>query len=217
MSGLLATVALLGAVHAPAPATGPAGYYYATGFSVASAADSAQFYVQPQTMPDPNDHSITEFWVTDAARNAVEIGVMTDPGWFGTPKPVLFTDSWTKGNFNGFSNNGFVSTSTVKPNGPAKLPTGWQSFGFSFSGGKMSVSYQGKSIGYYPSTYWKGGWGKAVGDIQVFGETYNQRSGEALPSMDGQVRNSADQIFTYLSTSPYKVKSHSATGFTFGL
>jgi hypothetical protein len=204
--------------------TGPAGYYYATGFFTPNASTSAasgEFDVENETLgSNLNNHSLTEIYVQDQAGNAVEIGVMTDTDFWGTPKPVFFTTSWdgSGGNltqFNGYgghdASSGFVETGSTKSGTP--LADGYQTFGLSYSNGEMKVSLNGKEVGYYPSSFWNGGWGKAA-DGQVFGEVYSY--GGTLPSMNGAVRDFNDHI-TYDggASAPYRQSGESGSGFSF--
>jgi hypothetical protein len=217
---LIAAAALAGAtVSVP----GSAGYYYATGFDSGNSAHtpgasvSAQLYVQPEKMPSPGDHSLTEIWVNDASGNAAEIGVMIDPAFWGTPNPVLFVDSWSQGKFNGYDHDGFISSSAVKPGG--QLKAGWTEFGFRYGDGRLTASVNGKDIGSFPSSFWPGGWDAATG-VMTYGEAYNVKNGDRLPAMNGGVRDfSADgNHITYDGSGvsvPYEIHSKSATGFTF--
>lgn len=198
--------------------TGPAGYYYATGFITPTASVSAEFDVENQSLgSNLNNHSLTEIYVQDTAGNAVEIGVMTDTNFWDTPDPVFFTDSWdgSGGNlttFNGYgAGNGFVQTGDAK-NGTT-VSDGWKTFGLSYSAGRMNVLVNGKVMGYYPSTFWKGGWGSNH-DGQEYGEVYSY--GGTLPTMNGAIRDSNDKL-TYAggASAPYKQTGESATGFTF--
>jgi hypothetical protein len=199
--------------------TGPAGYYYATGFITPTSSVSAQFDVENESLgSNLNNHSLTEIYVQDTAGNAVELGVMTDTDFWGTSKPVLFTDTWdgSGGNltsFNGYdsSQNGFVQTGSIGNGTPES--TGWKTFGLSYSNGRMNVSVNGQTIGYYPSSFWSGGWGKAK-DGQVYGEVYSY--GGTLPTMNGAIRDVNDRI-TYSggASAPYKQTNESSSGFTF--
>jgi Neprosin len=213
--------AALSATTASVP--GSAGYYYATGLDSGNSAhtpgasESAQFYVQPEKVLNNGDHSLTEIWVNDAAGNAAEIGVMIDPAFWGTPNPVLFVDSWSKGKFNGYDNDGFISSSAVKPGG--QLKAGWTEFGFSYAGGSLSVSVNGTNIGSFPSSFWPGGWDATTG-VMTYGEAYNVKNGDDLPAMDGGIRNfsAGGNHITYTGSgvsAPYAIHSKSATGFTF--
>jgi hypothetical protein len=210
---------------------GNAGYYWATGYDSGNASGhagenlSANLFNDHETLPDPNDHSLTEIWVQDdgsqrTSENAAEIGVMTDTAFWGTSNPVLFVDSWSNGHFNAYNpaNNGFVSTSSTVTPGTTQPPVGqFTKYGFDYTGGKLYVMYNGSSIGYFNPTFWPGGWGGNT-EAQVYGEAYNTTNGAQLPTMDGGIGSFAaggPTINGVGASSPYQVHSITPTGFTF--
>lgn len=224
MIAALALAAALTTSHAP---TGPAGYYWATAFDSGQASGapgesvSAQFLVEKQSMPIASDHSLTEIYVSDKNKDAAEVGIMTDPYFWGTPNPVLFVASWTAGKFNGYSsaNNGYVSTGAAPGFATQPKIGSWVQFGISYAAGQVNVSYGGKTIGHFKSTFWS--W-KANTGASVYGEAYNVTSGAELPSMDGAVRDfsAGGNHLTYVGngvSSPYTIaKGRTAFSFSGG-
>jgi hypothetical protein len=213
--------------EASASVTGASGYYWATGFDngTPTATVSAQFYTEPESVPDGGDgldHSITEIWYQDKAGNAVEVGVDVDDDW-ANGQPFIFTDSWSKGKFNGYddfgpSGNGFVSTdSSIVPYVTEPAMDKWSKYEFHYSSayGELWVLFDGNTIGYYPSSFFPGGWGSAS-ETQTYGEVYN--GGGTLPTMNGGVQDYSDGSNTlgdYGVSSPYEFTSKSPTEFTF--
>jgi hypothetical protein len=213
-----ATLSSSSAVSAPQ-------YSYATGFDSAPAGQTwlqENFLIESQTLKDrtgssEDNHSLTETYVRDAAGNAFEFGVTSDAEG-ATTRPTLFTSAWTAGRFSGYK-AGFVSTSSVKP-GSFNPPVGTSpQFGYSISGGKIWLSYGGKTYGYIPESFWKGGFG-AVTETQTYGEVFNNSpGGSSIPTMNGRVSNyktsTGSHLYSIGVSSPYRTTSVSSTGFTF--
>jgi hypothetical protein len=223
------------ATHATAPAPQPqvAGqqgqkhYYYATAFdsglrsNVGPNTVQVQFYAQSAHLINQSDHSLTEIFTRDAAGNAVELGVTTDTFWLPNAKPHLFVSSWTAGKWNGYDTNaGFVSTSPSATPGVTEPPLNkYTEYGYTYTQGRMWVSYNNAYIGYFRTSIWRGGWGTAT-ESQTYAEVYaSDTSAKALPTMSGAVRNytsSTGSHFTDFTTSaPYKIHGASGTGFGF--
>jgi hypothetical protein len=200
-------------------------YSYATGYDSSPARQTwlqEDFLIQSQSLKDrtgsaEDNHSLTETYVRDAAGNAFEFGVMSDAVGT-TTQPTLFTSAWTAGNFSGYE-AGFVSTSSVRPDS-FNPPVGTSpEFGYTISGGKIWLTYGGKTFGYIPESYWKGGFG-AVTETQTYGEVFNNSpGGSSTPTMNGRISNYKTSTGSHLTSigvsSPYRVTSASKTGFTF--
>ena len=207
--------------------TGPAGYYWATGFNSGNAsghpgeAITAQFYTNSETVPNSADgnHSLTETFTQDVNGHAVEVGMMTDPAFWGTNNPVLFVSTWTGAVFNGYDESaGFVSTSsTIKP-GTFQPPLGtWNEYGTSYSGGKVNITYGGTVIGYVPGSFWPNGY-SGDHESQTYGEVYNGVAGGDLPTMNGGARdyNAGGPVLGgYGVSSPYELHSETQASFSF--
>jgi hypothetical protein len=224
-AGIALSALLLPALSASASVAPAQQYSWATGFDSGSAGPSwmqENFLIQNQSLKDrtgsiEDNHSLTETYVRDAAGNAFEFGVTSDP-WDATTQPTLFTTAWTAGNFKGYQ-AGFVSTTSVKP-GSFIPPAGTSpEFGYSISGGKVWFTYGGKDYGYIPESYWPGGFG-TVSETQTYGEVFNHSpGGSTIPTMNGRVSNYRTSTGSHLTafgvSSPYRIKSASGTGFTF--
>jgi hypothetical protein len=226
ITGLLlpALSASAATLHSSSAVTGQQ-YSYATGFDSASAGQTwlqEIFLIESQSLKDrtgsiEDNHSLTETYVRDAAGNAFEFGVTSD-ALGATTRPTLFTSAWTAGNFGGYK-AGFVSTTSVMP-GSFNPPVGTSpEFGYSISGGKIWLTYGGKTFGYIPESYWKGGFG-AVTETQTYGEVFNNSpGGSSTPTMNGRISNYKTSTGSHLTSigvsSPYRVTSASRTGFTF--
>jgi hypothetical protein len=200
-------------------------YSYATGFDSKSAGQTwlqENFLIESQNLKDrtgsaEDNHSLTETYVRDAAGNAFEFGVTSDARG-ATTRPTLFTSTWTAGKFSGYD-AGFVSTSSVKPES-FKPPVGTSpEFGYSISGGKIWLTYGGKTFGYIPESYWKGGF-RAVTETQTYGEVFNNSpGGSSIPTMNGRISNyktsTGSHLYSIGVSSPYRVTSSKGSGFTF--
>jgi hypothetical protein len=200
-------------------------YSYATGFDSASSGQTwlqENFLIESQSLKDrtgsvEDNHSLTETYVRDAAGNAFEFGVTSDTE-DATTRPTLFTSVWKAGKFSGYE-AGFVSTTSVKP-GSFKPQVGTSpEFGYSISGGKVWLTYAGKTFGYISESYWKGGFGK-VTETQTYGEVFNNSpGGSSIPTMNGRISNyktsTGSHLYSIGVSSPYRVTSASRTGFTF--
>jgi hypothetical protein len=217
---------------APAPQPQQSGqrsaphYYYATAFDsgfrsgVGPNTVHVEFYAQTDRLHSQADHSLTEIFTRDAAGNAIEVGVTTDTFWLPNAKPHLFVSSWTDGRWNGYdSDAGFVSTSSAATPGVTEPPLNkFTEYGYTYSGGKIWISYNNVYIGYFPAKIWPGGWRTAT-ESQTYAEVYTSNSVSALPTMNGSVRGyttSTQSHFTAFTTSsPYKMHNASSTGFGF--
>jgi hypothetical protein len=222
-AGIALTGLLLPAAAASAATASQ--YSYATGFDSGSAAPTwlqENFLIQTQSLTDStgsieDNHSLTETYVRDAAGNAFEFGVTSDAQG-ATTRPTLFTSTWTANSFSGYE-AGFVSTTSVRP-GSFKPPVGTSpEFGYSITGGKIWLTYGGKTFGYIPESYWAGGFG-AVTEMQTYGEVFdNTPGGSSIPTMKGRVSNyrtsTGSQLTSVAISSPYRLTNVSRTGFTF--
>jgi hypothetical protein len=200
-------------------------YSYATGFDSKSAGQTwlqENFLIESQNLKDrtgsaEDNHSLTETYVRDAAGNAFEFGVTSDTQ-DATTRPTLFTSVWKAGKFSGYE-AGFVSTTSVKP-GSFKPPVGTSpEFGYSISSGKIWLTYGGKTFGYIPESYWKGGF-RAVTETQTYGEVFNNSpGGSSIPTMNGRISNyktsTGSHLYSIGVSSPYRVTSSSRNGFAF--
>jgi hypothetical protein len=112
-----------------------------------------------------------------------------------------------------------VSTTSVKP-GSFKPPVGTSpEFGYSISSGKIWLTYGGKTFGYIPESYWKGGF-RAVTETQTYGEVFNNSpGGSSIPTMNGRISNyktsTGSHLYSIGVSSPYRVTSSSRNGFAF--
>jgi hypothetical protein len=226
LAGLLisATGANAATLHS-ATATPVQNYSYATGFDSGSAGPTwlqENFLIESQSLKDStgsieDNHSLTETYVRDAAGNAFEFGVTSDAEG-ATTQPTLFTSTWTAGKFSGYE-AGFVSSSSVRP-GSFRPPVGTSpQFGYSISGGKIWLTYNGKNFGYIPESYWPGGFG-TVSETQTYGEVFNNTpGGSSIPTMNGRVSNYKTSTGSHLTSigasSPYRLSGVSGSGFTF--
>jgi hypothetical protein len=210
---------------------GATGYYYATAFDSGNASGhpgtsiKASFYGNAETVPNSQagNHSLTETWVQDKNGNAVEIGEMTDPDFWGTNNPVLFATSWTAGHFNGYAGRstdvtGFVSTSSTVKAGVTQPPIGsYTSYQIVYSGGQIQFFYAGHEFGYIPGSFFSGGY-QGNHESQTYAETYNGVSGGALPTMNGGVESynaGGPTLNDYGVSTPYKIHSETPTSFSF--
>jgi hypothetical protein len=200
-------------------------YSYATGFDSKSAGQTwlqENFLIESQSLKDrtgaaEDNHSLTETYVRDAAGNAFEFGVTSDAQG-ATTRPTLFTSVWKAGKFKGYE-VGFVSTTSVKP-GSFNPPVGTSpEFGYSISGGKIWLTYAGKTFGYIPESYWAGGF-RAVTETQTYGEVFNNSpGGSSIPTMNGHISNyktsTGSHLYSIGVSSPYRVTSANGSGFAF--
>src|ERR1022692_2843786 len=231
--GALSVPPLSTPAAAPAPGPAQAGqrsaahYYYATAFDsgfrngVGPNTVHVQFYAKTDQLPDKSDHSLTEIFTRDAAGNAVEVGITTDTFWLPNATRHLFVSSWTDGRWNGYDGNaGFVSTSSAATPGVTEPPLNkYTEYGYTYSGGKMWISYNNVYIGYFPAKIWPGGWRTAT-ESQTYAEVYTSTSRAGpLPAMNGAVRDHAhhpgSHYTAFRASSPYKISNTSSTGFGF--
>ncbi len=75
-----------------------------------------------------NDHSLTEMLVKGSRHRTYEVGVMTDPAYYGDTGQHLFVSSWDASGFLGL-NTGFKPTSTTRP-GALVRGHAYTSYGF---------------------------------------------------------------------------------------
>lgn len=228
--GIPAIAASASPTHSSAPAvTGTAGYRYAYSYDSGNSSGhageqiSADFYSQPEAVLNNGSHSDTQFYIGDAAGDAVELGINTEPTEFGNSDQYLFGTSWTAGVWDGnigsssYSGPIFHSTSTVKFNS-VLADDQWDAFGISYTDDQVQFYFGNNEIGYIPAGDWPGsGWtGNAF--AYIYGESDNAVSGATLPDMNGGVKNfygSGTTLGDFSIDSPYSIHSTSPTGFTF--
>jgi hypothetical protein len=224
-AGIALAALLLPALGASAAAVPAQQYSWATAYDSSPAGQTSlteNFLIQNQSLKDrtgsaESNHSLTETYVRDAAGNAFEFGVTADV-FDATTQPTLFTTAWKAGTFSGYQ-AGFVSTTSVKP-GSFIPPAGTSpQFGYSISGGRIWLSYGGKTYGYIPESWFPGGFGAVTG-TQTYGEVYNTTpGGTTIPTMNGHVSNyrtsTGSHLTSFGASSPYQITGKSGTGFTF--
>ncbi len=187
-------------------------YFWATAFNegASPARASAQFYARSEFMPaGSDDHSLTEMLVKGSRSREYEVGLMTDPAYYGDAGQHLFVSSWNASGFLGLG-TGFVSTSSTQP-GAQIRGHAYTSYGFTVAGGQVRITLNGHVIGHYDAP------GFTTSGVSVYGEAYAR--GRVLPGMRGSVRDYATSTGSRLgaphASRPYRITGHSRTGFSF--
>jgi hypothetical protein len=186
-------------------------YFWATAYNSGAAPMSASvsFYARPEAMGPGNDHSLTEMLVKGNRHRTYEVGVMTDPTYYGDTGQHLFVSSWDASGFLGLD-TGFKPTSATRP-GALVGGHAYTSYGFTVADGQVRITLNGRTVGHYDAP------GFRTSSVSVYGEAYAE--GKPLPQMRGSVRNYRTSTHSTLTTPaaspPYRITGHSPTGFSF--
>ena len=185
-------------------------YFWATAYNSGAAPMSAtaSFYARPEATSG-NDHSLTEMLVKGSRHRTYEVGVMTDPAYYGDTGQHLFVSSWDASGFLGLNTN-FKPTSATRP-GSAVKNHAYTSYGFTVAHGQVRITVDGHTVGHYDAP------GFRPSSLSVYGEAYAE--GKPPPQMSGSVQNSHTSTHSTLTapaaSRPYKITGHSSTGFSF--
>lgn len=186
-------------------------YFWATAYNSGAAPMSASvsFYARPEAMGAGNDHSLTEMLVKGSRHRTYEVGVMTDPTYYGDTGQHLFVSSWDASGFLGLD-TGFKPTSATRP-GALVRGHAYTSYGFTVAHGQVRITLDGRTVGHYDAP------GFRTSSVSVYGEAYAE--GKPLPQMRGSVRQYHTSTHSTLTapaaSRPYKITGHSPTGFSF--
>ena len=186
-------------------------YFWATAYNSGASpvSASAGFYARAEAMPAGNDHSLTEMLVKGSRDRTYEVGVMTDPAYYGDTGQHLFVSSWDAGGFLGLG-TGFKSTSATRPGSRVRIDA-YTSYGFTVAHGQVRITVGGRTVGHYDAP------GFRTSSVSVYGEAYAE--GKPLPQMRGSVRDYVTSTHSTLTvpaaSSPYRITGHGRTGFSF--
>ena len=186
-------------------------YFWATAYNSGAApmSASASFYARPEAMAAGNDHSLTEMLVKGNRHRTYEVGVMTDPAYYGDTGQHLFVSSWDASGFLGL-NTGFKPTSATRP-GALVRDHAYTTYGFTAANGQVRITVNGQTIGHYDAP------GFRTSSVSVYGEAYAE--GKPLPQMRGSVQNYRTSTHSTLTapaaSRPYRITGHGPAGFSF--
>jgi hypothetical protein len=186
-------------------------YFWATAYNSGASpvSASAGFYARAEAMAPGNDHSLTEMLVKGSRGRTYEVGVMTDPAYYGDAGQHLFVSSWNASGFLGLG-TGFKSTSAIRP-GALVRDHAYTTYGFTVAHGQVRITVDGRTVGHYDAP------GFRTSSVSVYGEAYAE--GKPLPQMRGSVRDYVTSTHSTLTapaaSRPYRVTGHGPAGFSF--
>lgn len=197
-AALVSSATLSSHAAAPAPTTSHNygfTYHWVGAYAAPSQSMSAEFYAEPESVTTPGGHSLTEIYSGNTALD-VEIGVISYEGL----APSVFVSSWRGGVWQGYS-TGFHWAGK-----PGRVPLGrYSSYGYAFTANRVSLSYGGRTIGYYsaPSS-----WSPTVTEV------YGELAGNG--TLAGKVQGCSQSLSQFYAYAPYRYYDASDTGFAFG-
>jgi hypothetical protein len=146
--------------------------------------------VQPRGVV-PSAHSLAELAVTNSTgTERVEVGWTDDPALNGTERPALFVNATIDGQsvYSEEAGSGFVQTSKNMHPGDAVKLGAIGNYAINYvhkDGGRWDVLYDGRQLGYYPESLWRGDFTHA--DLtSAFGETESPRKHAGISMGNGQ-------------------------------